>query len=46
MSLETGALLALGIGMLGSIALTAFAVWSKRQEDREKENAGRIILLR
>lgn len=36
MSLETGALLAMAVGMLGSIALTAFAVWSKFQEDREK----------
>lgn len=38
MSLETGALLAIGIGMLGTIALTAFAIWSKYQEDREEQN--------
>lgn len=36
MSLEAGTLLAMVVGMLGSIAFTAFAVWSKFQEDREK----------
>lgn len=38
MSFETGVLLAAAIGMLGSAALTAFAMWSKYQEDREKQN--------
>lgn len=32
MSLETGILIAMGIGIFGGAVLTAYALWSKRQE--------------
>lgn len=34
MTLETGAIIGMIIGMIGVIALTAFAIWSKLDEDR------------
>lgn len=38
MSLETGTLLAMAIGMVGIIALGGFAIWSKVQEDKERNH--------
>lgn len=37
MSLEAGTLIAMAIGMSGAAALTAWAVWSKYQEDKERD---------
>lgn len=41
MSLETGALLGMAIGMVGMIALGGFAIWSKIQEDKERHRHDR-----
>ena len=38
MSLETGILLGMAIGMIGMVALGGFAIWSKVQEDKEKHH--------
>lgn len=38
MSLETGVLIGMVIGMVGIAAMTAFAVWSKIQEDKERNH--------
>lgn len=36
MSLETGTLVAMAIGMVGVVGLTAWAIWSKFDEDKER----------
>ena len=36
MSYETGVLTAVILGIIGAAALTGYAIWSKRCEDREK----------
>lgn len=34
MSVETGILIAMALGIFGGAALTAYALWSKRQDKR------------
>lgn len=36
MSYENAVLLAMALGILGGAALTAYAVWSRKQENRER----------
>lgn len=38
MSIETGALIAMSMGILGAAALTAYALWSKRQERKDPKH--------
>lgn len=38
MSFETGALIAMSVGIVGAAVLTAYAVWSKHSEDQDKTN--------
>jgi len=35
MSLETGVLIAMSIGIFGGAVLTAYALWSKHQENKK-----------
>jgi hypothetical protein len=38
MSLETGVLIAMSIGVIGAAALTGFALWSRYQEKKDNAN--------
>lgn len=38
MSYEVGALSAMALGIVLGAALTAYAIWSKKQEDRDNSN--------
>lgn len=38
MSFETGALIAMSVGIILGAALTAYCLWSKYREDQERTN--------